>query len=80
MSVDKIGFPVVGCVGFACTSIVDAWTGGYSDPGFWGTVGLALPETGVAGSALGVRVGVADLDPGKISVDGVRCDSVRSMV
>lgn len=44
----------------ALTSIVDACTGGYAEPGFWGAVGLALAGAGVAASSLGVTVGVTD--------------------
>jgi len=40
----------------------DAWTGGYAEPGFCGTAGLAATGTGVTDSTLGVADGVTDFD------------------
>lgn len=62
MSVKRIGFPVTGCTGFTLTSMFDAWTGGYAEPGFCGTAGLAATSTGVADSTFGVADGVTDFD------------------
>lgn len=74
-----IGLPVAGWVGFAFTSIVDAWTGGYAEPGFWGTAGLALAGTGVAASIFGVTVGVTDFDIPVESTEEGRCGSARRL-
>lgn len=56
--------------------MVDACTGGYEEPGFWGTAGRALAWTGVAVSTLGVAEGVTDLEIWESTDDG-RWDSVR---
>lgn len=54
---DRTGFPVAGWIGFAWTSIVDACTGGYSEPGFCET-GRVTEGTDDVVSTLGVNEGV----------------------
>lgn len=65
-SVDRIGFPVVGWIGFALGSIVEVCRAGYSVPGFSFTEGLErrssdcsflIPATGVADA---LRVSCSD--------------------
>lgn len=76
MSVKRIGFPVAGCTGFTWTSMFDAWTGGYAEPGFCGTAGLAATGTGVADSTFGV--GVTDFGT-DASMDEGRWESFRRL-
>lgn len=54
----------------------DAWTGGYAEPGFCGTAGLAAAGTGVADSIFGV--GVTDFDT-DASMDEGRWESFRRL-
>lgn len=79
MSVARIGLPVIGRMGFALTSMFDAWTAGYAEPGFWGTAGLALTGAGVAVSTLGVIEGVTSFDMPEESVEGGRWVSPRRL-
>lgn len=77
-----IGFPVVGWMGLALTSIVELWMAGYDEPGLRGTVGLAAPPTAGAGTGVGtsrrgVAEGVADFEIADESADPGRCDSCR---
>ena len=78
-SVDVIGFPVAGWIGFALTSMVELWIAGYAEPGFWGTVGFKLEVTGVCGSTLGVTDGVMDFETFEESADEGRWDSFRKL-
>ena len=67
-------------MGFALTSTFDAWTAGYSEPGFCGTAGLTLAGVGVALSTFGIIVGVTDFDTGADdSMDEGRWDSFRRL-
>lgn len=79
MSVASIGLPVIGSIGFALTSTLDAWTAGYDEPGFWGTAGLTLTGTGVELSILGVTESAADFGTPVGSVEGGRWVSLRKL-
>lgn len=70
----------MGSIGFALTSMLDAWTAGYDEPGFWGTAGLTLTGTGVELSTLGVAEGATDFAAPVGSVEGGRWVSLRKLV
>lgn len=78
-----IGFPVVGWIGFALTSMVEVWMAGYEEPGFKGAAGLAaaaaVPGTGVGASRRAVAAGVADFEIAAESSDPGRCVSCRML-
>lgn len=80
ISVDSNGFPVIGRMGFALTSMFDAWTAGYSEPRFCGKAGLTWAGVGVALSTFGAIVGVTDFETGADdSMDDGRWDSFRRL-
>lgn len=65
-------------MGFALTSIVEAWIAGYADPGFWGPVGFTVDVTGVCVSNLGVADGVIDFEtPVESAEEGRGCSFRR---
>lgn len=67
-------------MGFALTSMFDAWTAGYSEPRFCGKAGLTWAGVGVALSTFGAIVGVTDFETGADdSMDDGRWDSFRRL-